>query len=76
MPRKTVHPAELPKMLDQADMSMIEEFQRQAALAKALIERCKRCKIPVDMAEADCEAACEFLDAVEREYKGPQSPQP
>lgn len=74
MPRKPVHPAELPSPLDQSDLSLVEEFQRQAAIAQGLIERCKRCQIPVDMAEADCQAACAFLDAVEAEFKGPQSP--
>lgn len=76
MPVKPVHKAELPSPFDHADMAMIEDLQHKAAVVIAMIERCKRCNIPVDMAEADCMAACEFLDSLSKEFKGPQSPIP
>lgn len=76
MPIPKVHAAELPNPLDVNDLARIEELFRIAGVAKGLIERCKRCKIPVDAVDADCEAACAFLDAVYAEYRGPQSPVP
>lgn len=76
MPIKAVHKAELANPFDHADMSMLEDLQRQASVVLGLIERCRRCNVPVDMAEADCQAACAFLDALNKEFKGPQSPVP
>lgn len=76
MPIKAAHAAELPNPLDLNDLARIEELFRIAGVVKGLIERCKRCKIPVDAVDADCDAACSFLESVYSEYKGPQSPVP
>lgn len=67
---------ELPNPITHDDLMLLEEAFRQASIAKGLIERCKRCKIPVSEAEEDCDVTCDFLEAVYKEHKGPQAPIP
>lgn len=67
---------ELPNPLTHDDLARVEEAVRQLGVSKALIDRCKRCDIPVSEAEGDCEALCGFFAKILAEFKGPQSPIP
>lgn len=73
---QTVNVQALPNPLNHDDLARAEEALRQLGVTKALIERCKRCNIPVSEAESDCNALCEFLTKVIAEFTGPQSPIP
>lgn len=67
----------LPNPFSQEDRQRIEEALRQlGAVARPLIERCKRCNIPVEGAEQDCNALTTFLQGVLAEFFGPQAPLP
>ena len=67
----------LPNPYSNDDRNRMEEALRIiGSQAKPMIERCKRCNIPVGGAEQDCADLERFLTSVLEEFFGQGSPQP
>jgi hypothetical protein len=63
----------LPNPFTADDFARIEEAMRGVHVAKMLIARCERCDVPVAEAKADCLALETFFQAINKEFRGPQS---
>lgn len=66
----------LPNPFNEEDFRRMEDALRQTVRVHHLIERCKRCNIPVDAIERDCDACYMALQAKLSEFRGPQAPIP
>lgn len=53
-----------------------EEQLRNLAVANAVIQKCERCKIPVQTSRTECDALCEFYQTMIAEVTGQQSTRP
>lgn len=66
----------LPNPYTEEDFGRMEDALRQTVRVHHLIERMKRCKIPCDALERDCDACYEALQAKLGEFRGPNAPIP
>lgn len=58
------------------DFRRMEDALRRTVAVHHLIERCKRCQIPVEAVERDCDACYMSLQAILGEFRGPNAPIP
>jgi hypothetical protein len=65
-----------PKIFTQQDFAEWEDALQKLAVVNHILQRCERCKLPVEAARADCDGLCSFYNSLMAEFKGPQSPIP
>lgn len=66
----------LPQVYSSEHVKAWEEQLRNLAVADAVIKKCERCNIPVQASRTECDALCDFFQAMIAEETGQQTPSP
>ena len=54
----------------------VDRAMRELAIIDHLLQKCERCKMPVEALRAECDGACQFFQALQAEYRGLQATNP
>lgn len=66
----------LPRIFSSDHFSSWDAAMQQLAIANGILEKCEKCKMPVEGQRAECDALCEYFSGLNAEWRGPQSAAP
>lgn len=68
--------SEPPRIYTADDFANWDEALRQLAVWDHVLQKCERCKMPVEALRQECDAACDFFNGLSAEWRGAQADYP
>lgn len=65
-----------PQIFSREHIKEWEEQLRNLSVANAVINKCERCRIPVQTSRTECDSLCEFFQGLIAEETGQQATRP